>query len=68
MKKAIEGFSDCFYGNGVQVGAYARLYLAHHYKNKGDKEKADELFAEVKEKYPDAIDHRGNFLADSIGK
>jgi hypothetical protein len=31
LKKAIEKYGNCFYGNGVQVGAYARLYLADYY-------------------------------------
>jgi len=66
LKKAIDGFSDCFYGDGVQVGAYARFYLAHYYKKNGQSKKADELFQEIKTKYPDAIDHRGRFLADYI--
>ena len=66
LKKAIDGFSDCFYGDGVQVGAYARFYLAHYYKKNGQQKKADELSKEIKTKYPDAIDHRGNFLSDYI--
>jgi TolA-binding protein len=68
LTEAIEGYSDCFYGNGVQVGAYARFYLASHYKNKGDHQKANALFAVIAEEYPDAINHKGRFLADSIGK
>ena len=35
LTKAIEGFSDCYYLNGVQVGAYARMYLAFRYKQDG---------------------------------
>jgi hypothetical protein len=68
LTKAIDGYSDCFYGNGVQVGAYARFYLAYHYKDKGDSQKANKLFAAIAEKYPDAINHKGRFLADSMGK
>jgi len=66
LQKAIDGFSDCYYGDGVQVGAYARYYLAHHYKESGDAEKADALFKEIMSKYPDAINHKGRFLADYI--
>lgn len=62
LKKAIEGFSDCYYGDGVQVGSYARHQLAWYYKNNNEPEKADKLFKEIKEKYPDAIDHKGNLL------
>ena len=66
LKKAIDGFSDCFYGNGVQVGAYARYYLAYYYKENGQKAEAKEMFREVTSKYPNAVNHKGRFLADLI--
>ncbi len=68
LRRAIEGFSDCFYGDGVQVGAYARYYLAYYYKEAGDAEKAEALFEEIRTRYPDAISHKGKFLSDAIGK
>lgn len=66
LERAIDDFSDCFYGNGVQVGAYARYYLAFHYKEAGKTSKAKKLFEEITKKYPDAIDHKGRFLVDQI--
>jgi hypothetical protein len=66
LKQAIGEFSDCFYGDGVQVGAYARYYLAYQYKESGEEKKAAELFEEIGEKYPDAIDHKGNRLSTLI--
>lgn len=66
LNQAIADFSDCFYGNGVQVGAYARYYLAYHYKEAGEKEKSDQLFAELKTRYPNAINHKGRLLSDII--
>jgi hypothetical protein len=68
LKQAIEEFSDCFYGDGVQVGAYARYYLAYHYKNAGEQNKAAKLFSEMEQQYPDAIDHKGNLLSTLIRK
>ncbi len=68
LKQAITDFRDCFYGNGVQVGAYARYYLAYHYKDAGEKSKAEKLFIELKEEYPNAIDHKGRLLRDLIEK
>ena len=68
LKQAIDHFSDCFYGDGVQVGAYARFYLAYYYKDSGEKDKADKLFAELKTQYPDAIDHKGRLLRDLINQ
>ena len=62
LKTAIEQFSDCFYGNGVQVGAYARFLLGHLYLDTDKPEQAKELFDQIKKDYPAAIDHRGNPL------
>jgi len=68
LTKAIEGCSECCYGDGVQVGAYARFYLAYRYKQEGKTDKARELFDQIKAQYPNAIDHRGGLLADAIEK
>ena len=66
LQRAMDDFSDCYYGDGVQVGAYARYYLGHYYKAAGQAEKAEELFKEVLSNYPDAINHKGRFLEDFI--
>jgi hypothetical protein len=65
LKKAIADFSDCRYGDGVEVGSYARFILAAHLRQNGQAEKADELIKEIKQQYPDAIDHRGKPLLGS---
>jgi hypothetical protein len=59
LQQAIDDFSDCFYGDGAQVGAYARFVLWYRYRNDGEKEKAAKLAEEIRTDYPDAIDHRG---------
>jgi TolA-binding protein len=66
LKRAIAGFSDCWYGDGVQVGSYARFHLAVHYRQSGRAAEAAALFDEILSIYPDAIDHKGNLLADLI--
>jgi hypothetical protein len=66
LQDCIDKYNDCFYGDGVQVGAYARFWLAEDYKSQGEKEKAQALVNEIKTKYADAIDHRGNLLLDSF--
>ncbi len=66
LKQCIEKHNDCFYGDGVQVGAYARFLLADDYSKKGESEKAAALYKEIKTDYPDAIDHGGKLLVDSI--
>jgi len=68
LQEAIDDFSDCYYGDGVQVGAYARYVLAYHYKEAGQKEKEEALFKELKDDFPDAISHKGKLLADLIGQ
>jgi hypothetical protein len=67
LQQCIENYNDCFYGDGVQVGAYARFLLAEDYKSKGEDQKAGVLYRELKTIYADAIDHGGKLLADSIG-
>jgi len=66
LRECIEKYNDCFYGDGVQVGAYARFLLAEDLTNKGEQKKAAALYSEIKTSYPDALDHRGNLLVDSI--
>lgn len=64
LKQAIADFSDCFYGSGVQVGAYARLYLAYYYQETGKAKDAAALFDEIRNDYPDAVNHKGRLLKD----
>jgi hypothetical protein len=66
LRTAIEKYGDCFYGNGVQVGAYARLLLGQSYRWQGEKEKADKLFQEIQTQYSDAISPKQEFLIDLI--
>jgi len=68
LKAAIEKHGDCCYGDGVNVGAYARFILAHHYWQSGKKEEAAKLFGEIRQSYTDAIDHKGRLLLDMIPK
>jgi hypothetical protein len=64
LQTAIDKHSDCMYGDGVQVGAYARYLLAQYYKQKGNNERAEALLDEMKKEYPLAIDHRGRALIE----
>lgn len=57
LNQAIQWHSDCFYGDGVQVGAFARFFLANTYLRRGEKDKAARLFKDIKNKYSDAITH-----------
>ena len=66
LKTAIDQHSDTWYGNGVQVGAFARAQLAAYYAATGKTEEARKLASEVVERYPGAIDHRGRPLAEML--
>ena len=57
LTRAVKDYSDCCYGDGVQVGAYARFVLAERYRADGENDKADKLIKELKQDYADAIDH-----------
>jgi TolA-binding protein len=66
LKDAIEKHGDCFYMNGVQVGAFGRYLLGSYYKEKGDNDKAAEIFEQLKKNYPDSVDHHGRPLVSMI--
>ncbi len=68
LKTAIETYSDTWYGNGVQVGAFARAQLAAFYANHGKPAEAKTLAREVVQRFPGAVDHRGQPLADILRK
>ena len=66
LKDCIQKYNDCYYADGVQVGAYARFWLADYYSKTGENEKAEALYKEIKDNYSDAIDHNGQFLINLI--
>jgi hypothetical protein len=66
LKNVIEKYSDCWYLNGAQVGALARLLLAQRYWAAEQQEAARELFDQIKRDYPGAITHRGLLISDVI--
>jgi len=66
LEEAIEKYSDCFYGNGVQVGAFARYLLGDYYQRNNQPEKAKELFDQIRKTYPDAVTHRGESLVAKL--
>jgi hypothetical protein len=56
------------YGDGVQVGAYARFLLGLELKENGENVKANALFEEIRKDYPYAVDHHGDSLDAQIPK
>lgn len=66
LKDAIEKYGDCYYGDGANVGAYARYVLGAAYQQAGQKEKAKALFDEIRQNHPQALDHRGRLLVKQL--
>jgi hypothetical protein len=66
LQDCIDKYNDGFYGDGVQVGVYARFLLAQDCRKNGERAKADALFNTIKSKYSDAVDRSGDLLVDSI--
>jgi hypothetical protein len=56
VEKAIADHGDCWYGDGVQVGAYARFHLAMHYLREGKRAKAEDLIAEIRKEIATMIE------------
>lgn len=68
LKTAIDSYGDTWYGDGVQVGAFARAQLAAYYANHGRAPEGKALAAEVVDRFPGAIDHSGRPLLDTLRK
>ena len=66
LRDCMEKYGDCYYGDGVQVGAYARFLLAQDYIAQGDQAHASTLLNELRTNYADAIDHHGGLLLDAM--
>ena len=66
LQRAIANHSDARFGDGAQVGAFARAELAVFYQSAGALEKARSLAAEVRTKYPGAVAHDGTRLEDAL--
>jgi hypothetical protein len=63
---AISDHGDTWYGDGVQVGAFARAQLATLYVAEGKMTEARALADEIAERFPGAVDHRGQPLVDML--
>ena len=68
LKKAIQEHGDTWYGDGVQVGAFARAQLAVFYGVQGRTVEGQALAKEVVEKFPGAVDHSGRPLVEILRK
>jgi len=67
LRRAIASYGDSWYGDGTQVGPYARTILAVDLARAGRTEEAKALAAEVRTLFPGAVEHNGARLAGSLG-
>jgi hypothetical protein len=66
LKLAIGEFGDAMYGDGVQVGALGRAFLAAHYAETGRAEQSRRTAEEIVKLFPGAVDHGGRPLVDML--
>ena len=66
LKQAIADHCDAWYGDGTQVGAFARAQLAVYYANSNRRDEAIALATEVERLFPGAVDHSGAPVADTL--
>lgn len=66
LKVAIANHENTWYGDGVQVGALARVQLAAFYAADGRSAEAQALVKEVVDRFPGAIDHNGRPLVEAL--
>ena len=66
LVEVIENHSDCYFSDGVSVGAFSRLYLALHFRSINKIEQSLLLIDEIKLSYPYAIDHDGRTLSEHL--
>jgi hypothetical protein len=66
LKTAIADHGDSWYGDGVQVGAFARLQLAAFYAADGRAAEARAIAQEIVDQFPGAVDHRGRPLVEAL--
>ena len=68
LTQAFEKHDDAYYGDGCQVGPYARFQLAQWYDEQKQPEKAKALRDELRKKYANATDHAGVTLVSQLPK
>jgi uncharacterized coiled-coil protein SlyX len=66
LTQAMTDFGDCYYGNGVNVGAYATFQLACYQWGESNYDDAKKLIDKINIDHPGAIDHQGRALTDAL--
>ncbi len=66
LRRVVEDFSDCYYGNGCQVGGYGRYLLAAFLKDKGETDEAAEVIEEIEKDYATATSHSRKLIVEMV--
>ncbi len=66
LKQVIQNHSDCWFGNGMQVGATARYHLIRILMETGKQEEAEQYREELNTLFPDAVDGIGKRFSELL--
>ena len=62
LLEVIRKYGRCYYGDGVNVGACAKYFLARFYIKSGNTDKVKSMLEDLKKNYPTAISHNRKSL------
>jgi len=68
LKRASDDHSEAWYGDGTQVGPWAKALLAAHWSRTGKRARAERLAEEIARKHPHAVRHGGWSLVHDLRK
>ena len=66
LKQVIQNHNDCWFVNGMQVGAMARYHLINILMETGKQEESEKYREELKTSFPDAIDGTGKRISELL--
>jgi hypothetical protein len=66
LLEAKRNYTNSWYGDGVNVDAYATYHLYKYYKYIGKEEDAKKCKTEILDKYSSYIDHNHKYLKDIL--
>lgn len=65
-RMAVQRYDDCWWNDGVQVGAMARYRLMLELRKSGEQSEATALEKELRQRYADALHHDGTLLVSKL--
>ena len=68
LLKVIKKYGDCYYGDGTNVGADAKYFLARYYLSHKQMKKLKLILDDLRENHRAAIHHNKQNLASLVGE